>query len=174
MTVPVGGIRHRYIWDSLYNILKDSLTTLGWFAVSQVHAPINMIAAPVDHSLSIPPNTLTVSMEGSEGLYAELGSLFTEHQTTFFVDFFAENDVVGVWLINDIKDIIEGRMPSIGRTRPSFPVYDYGSAATPVQFTTCEIQAVKIDRGRLSTEGWKGSWFACSFLVIDYYTDQNG
>lgn len=171
---PVGGLRHRLIWDSLYDVIKDGLTSLDWFVTSDSHAPIYMIAEPWENLLEVPKNTLTVTTEGTEETPAELGSMFTEHQMTFFVDFFAENDTIGVHMINDVKDIIEGRMPSIGRTQPNFYVYDTYSAATPTALFSCEITDVQIDRGRVSRETWKSSWFACSFIVIDYYADENG
>ena len=149
-------------------MVNDSLDQLNWFDVTNQIEPVHFISQPYDSLEKIPTNTLTLAPEGTMTDPLELGSLLSEKHTTYFLDFFSENEVIGVHMIQDLEDIIQGRMPSIGRDRPNLIVYDY-SQATPPQIFTCQLDDVQIDRGRISNERWKYSWFACSFVVIDTY-----
>lgn len=153
-------------------MVNDALNQLGWYTASSWHEPINFIPKPFDR-VEIKDNTLTLASEGLEDTFAELGSLLSDHTHTYFLDFFAENDTVGMQMAGDLRDIIEGRVSAIGRTGPILHVIDY-TAATPSEIFFCDIERVKIDRGRMSSEIWKNTWWAVSFEVVDHYADDNG
>jgi hypothetical protein len=177
MSTPIGGERFRLIWDNVYNMVEDALTARGWFNPGRNHAPINMIAEPIDPLTEIPRNTLTLVPEDVDSDEMELGSRLTQRTRTFYIDFFAEDDVVGGSLISDIQDILEGRMASVGRTNNWVTIYDLAhTTATPVELFSCEIDFVTTDRGdsRIAGETWRKSWFACTFDVLDIYTDEDG
>jgi hypothetical protein len=167
MTV-YGGLRQRYIRDSLYNMIRDSLDALGWFDAGRAHLPIMMIAKPVDTEDEIPLNTLSVSSGDLEGDEWELGSMMAEHSWMFYVDFYGENESVATHLIGDVRDILAGRHPDANRTRTNFPVYDY-SLATPTILFYCDIEEVMVDRALDFPRPWQKHWYACRFVVVDYY-----
>jgi len=173
MTSYVGGLRARLIWDSLYEMLHDALDDLGWFDAGRQHSSINMISQPVSETIEIPLNTLTVVGEDITSEEIELGSLLSEHPWTFWVDFYAEDDVIGLHLIRDVKDILEGRMASISRGSPTLSVLDY-TANTPSQIFVCDIENVEINRGRHTSAGVERAWYGCAFDVVDTYGGEDG
>lgn len=174
-----GGLRQRLIRDSLYNMLHDSLDALGWFDAGRAHKPINMIAKPIDddgkpigEGTPIPLNTLSVVPADLGDQDWELGSMLAEHTWMFYVDFYAENDAWGLQMIGDVRDILKGRHPDANRLRPHLPVYDYREATPTVQFY-CEIDEVVLDRAQDFPKPWQKHWYACRFVVVDYYGDGN-
>ncbi len=102
-----------------------------------------------------------------------MGSGLAEQTWSFFVDFYAENDPIGLHLIRDVKDLLEGRMASIGRTKPLLVVKDW-TLATPAQIFTCEIEDVRTARAHDFSNSWMKHWHSCSFTIIDTYADEAG
>lgn len=171
MTIT-GGMRARLIRESLYQMLHDALDALNWFDAVSNRTTITFPAAAVDANDNISLNTLALSDEDSDADDWELGSLMAEHHWTFYVDFYAENDAIGLHVIRDVKDILEGRMGSIGRDDPSFVVYDYNQA-TPPEIAVCQIADVVVDKARGFERAFQQHWYACQFDVIDYYGDED-
>lgn len=170
MTV-VGGLRARLVRDSLYRTVEDGLRLLGWFDPARGHAPVNMRSTPVDDDEELPPNTLVLVDEDTAApVEAELGSNLAEHAWAFVLDFYAEDPTLGLHLIRDVRDLLDGRMPSIGRGRASFEVRDWTQSPAPVLFR-CEIEDVEVDRGRAGPARWQRHWFGCAFDVVDRYGD---
>jgi len=170
MTIPVGGLRARFVHDSLFAYLQSGLVLLGWVdsPLPRRHSPIDFIAQSPNIQVEVPLNTLALSDEGVSDAPAEIGSLFAEHTRSYYLDFFAENDAVGKHLIGDMRDILEGRMPSLGFTGPEFPCLDF-RMATPTAFTFGEVQRVQVDRAHNWAQRWLQHWFSLSFQVVDYY-----
>lgn len=170
-----GGLRQRFIRDSLYNMLHDSLDALGWFDAGRNNAAINMIARAVPEDEEIPINTLALSPGDLDAEDWEMGSNLAEHTWIFYVDFYGENDSVATHMIGDVRDILAGRMPDAGRVRPHVPVYDYRDATPSVQFY-CEIDEIIIDRAVDFPRPWQKHWWVCRFMITDYYgnDDYNG
>lgn len=173
MTVYVGGLRARLIRDSLFYMLRDALTDLGWLNNAQPsHLPITLLAEPTQADQEVPLNTVALADDDLRGEDVELGSGLAEQSWSFFVDFYAENDPIGLHLIRDVKDILEGRMASIGRTRPILVVQDW-TLATPVAIFTCEIEDVSTARAHDFPHAWLRHWHTCSFTVVDVYENEN-
>jgi len=168
--VVTGGLRARLIHDSIYFGIRDGLQQLGWFDPSppRQHYPINYTYEPVENDTEVPPNTVALSDENLSEVEAELGSSMVETSWTYYLDFYAENDVLGKHLINDVRDILGGRMPSIGRNDASMPVWDY-SQATPVQIFSVDIESIVVDRAHDFPKSWQRFWYSCSFIVRDAY-----
>lgn len=171
MSTYVGGLRARLIADSLYTMVRDALEDLGWFAAGRQHQAINMRPESVPENEQIPLNTLAVSQLDVSDLEAELGSNLTEDRWTFYVDFFAENDVVGKHLIHDVRDILRGKYPSIGRSAPILRVYDYTQATPPVLFTV-EIENVVVDQAHDFPQSWRRYWYMARCELVDAYGDE--
>lgn len=175
-TYYVGGLRSRLIWDAVYNMIHDSLDSLGWFDPNRDHAPIFMIPEPYTSIEEIQPNTLTLVPEDMDSIDMELGSRLTERSRTFWMDFFAEDEVIATHMIGDVVDILEGRMAHIGRTNNWIDVYD-PQIATPYLVTSCEIDHVTSHPGsneRAVSTQWRRNWRACAFDILDLYTDEDG
>jgi hypothetical protein len=170
-----GGMRQRLIKDSLYNMVHDSLDALGWFDAGRAHIPINMISKPIDdegrpvgEGTPIPQNTLSLVPGDLDDEEWEMGSALAEHTWIFYVDFYAQNDAWGLHLIGDVRDILAGRHPDIGRDRTNFPVYDYRQATPPIEFY-CDIEEVIVDRAQDFPKPWLKHWYVCRFMVVDFY-----
>jgi hypothetical protein len=168
MTTLVGGLRVRMIRESLYQMLHDSLDQLGWFNTNRKHAPINFPSDPADRDEQIPLNTLSVSVEDMTDRETGLGELEVEEEVTYYVDFYAENDAIGLEMIHDIRDILAGRHLAAGRSRPQFDVYDYRQATPPV-VGVAQIEDIFTDKARDFPKPWLKHWHACHFKVIDTY-----
>jgi hypothetical protein len=130
-----------------------------------------MVAEPYPMDVEVPLNTLALSDEDISGDDIELGSNLAEQTWAFYVDFYAENDPIGLHLIRDVKDLLEGRMPSISRTAPILPVLDY-TLATPVSVFTCQIESVKVSKAHDFPHPWLQHWYSCSFDIVDTYGDE--
>lgn len=168
MTVA-GGLRARLIRDSVYRMVYDSLEALGWFDAGRQHQAINFTGTETDQHAEIPMNTLALVDEDQSGLDLELGSQLAEFSWTFYLDFYAEDDVIGKHLIYDVRDIIEGRLTAIGRSRPNCVVLDY-TLATPTEIFTVDFENVVVDRAHDFPKPWQRHWYACRFTVVDTYT----
>lgn len=174
MTIYVGGLRARLISESLFQMVKQSLGSLGWFDAGRQHAPINLVAEPQDLETEIPLNTLAIIDENLSEVEGEVGSLLADHNWVHMIDFYAESDAIGKQLIFDVRDILTGRMPSIGRTGPTVNVYDYTQGATPPQIFYVDITNVRLDRGHNWPHPWLQHWFSLQFFTEDHYADENG
>lgn len=168
MTTYTGGFRARLVSDSVYHLIKDSLTSLGWLNAGRHHKTITVRNEPVSEREEIDWNTVVVSETHTTDNDAELGSNLGDITTTFYVDFYAENEAIGKELIHDVRDILKGRMASIGRTFAVLKVYDW-SLTTPAQIFYCDIEDVVVDQAKDFPKPWQAHWWACRFSVVDNY-----
>jgi hypothetical protein len=169
--VVVGGTRVRIVYDSIYNEINRALTALGWFDAGREHLPITFRTLPVDDETGVPPNTLVLVSEDEFFNESELGSPYGEHTRQYYLDFYAESQPLGEHVIFDCRDILEGRMASIGRDGPVIPLMNY-SIATPVEIGTLDVEFVQVDRGHLFQYPWQKFWYSCSFTILDYYGNE--
>lgn len=170
MTEILGGLRSRLIDDSLYYVLKQALTALGWFNTGRQHKPIDFVNEARD-PVGLPEiaiNTLALSGENIANQSGELGSQFSEFTRNYYVDFFAESDALGKHLIGDIADLLLGRMASAGRSNPVIDVYDWRQATPTIQFRV-EVDNVNIDRAHGFPHPWTRHWYSCQFTLTDFY-----
>lgn len=169
MAEIVGGLRARLIRESLYRTLRQALDDLDWFNPNNPNLPITFVARQMNQDEQIEWNTIALSDEGDTSTELELGSQLAEQRWQMYIDFFAENDAIGLHLIRDMKDILDGRMSFIGRNDPSFDVYDYRQATPPMLFR-CQIEEVSVDRAHGFMKPWMEHWYSCAFLVVDSYS----
>lgn len=172
-TVYVGGLRARLIKDSVYYTLNAALDALGWYDPARKHAPVTFEGEAQDTATEIPLNTLALSDEAEFSRDLELGSNLAERPWTMYVDLFAESDSLGLHLIRDVKDILEGRMPSIGRDWPAITVMDW-TMATPAEIFRVDVEQVRIDRAHNYPHPYLRHWYSCQFQIVDAYNDENG
>lgn len=168
-----GGLRARLVRDSLYSLIRDNLDALGWFDANRDHIPINMIPREISLDEEIPLNTVSISGDTANLRDWELGSNLQEQRWIYYVDIYAEDDSIGIHLGYDIRDILAGKMSSLGRTAPTLIVYDY-TLATPVPIFDCEIDSITIDRSRNPVKSFMKYWYSLQLAILDYYSDEDG
>lgn len=165
----VGGLRERLIHDSMWHMIHDSLDALDWFDVPTQHGPVTMVADPVDFNDAVELNTISVAETDSRSEGAEMGSNLEDDTTTFYIDFFAENDSLGKHLMGDVRDILRGKIHHIGRSAPVLAVYDWQvDPPRPVLFY-CDLEDIVRDRAHNFPNTWQRHWFTCRVDVIDTY-----
>ena len=162
----VGGLRQRLNFDSTKNEIERALTALGWFDGGRGHLPIQFVTEPVDDRTEVPLNTLVLAAENLSEFEFELGSLYSEHSRTFYCDFYAENQSVGEHFVFDLKDILQGRMPSVSRDGPVIEVFDYTQATPPV-IHVLQIENVFVDRAHRFSYPWEKYWWSIVFTGVD-------
>jgi hypothetical protein len=167
MTV-VGGLRARFLSDSFFNLISDSLDDLDWFNSEREHEPLRVLPEPQDLQNPIMFNTIAISMEDEKDIGGELGSNLTETQVTFYIEIFCESEALLIHLSRDLKDILGGRYVSIGRVLPSFPIYDYRQA-TPEIIAYAQINRIDVDKPRDFGQPWLKHWRIIRVLVEDTY-----
>lgn len=168
MTDYVGGLRQRLVADSVYQLIKVCLTELGWFTSGRPYSPITIRTTAVGNDEEIALNTLVINETETTDDEAEMGSNLGDVVTTFYVDFYAEKESLGKQLIHDVRDILKGRMPAIGRTNNNLPVFDW-FMATPSLLFVCDIDDVVVDQARDFPKPYQKNWWACRFDITDTY-----
>lgn len=168
----VGGLRARLLKESLFHMINDSLAQLGWFDAGRQHQAVTFRAHAVDDDETITVNMVALADEDLVSDEIELGTLLSEHRWTFYVDVYAENDSIGIHLSHDIKSILEGRMPAIGRGNNRLMIIDYTStSATPSIIAYADIDEVSVQKAHGFTKPWQKHWYSVPMLVTDYYAD---
>lgn len=170
MAVLAGGLRARMIFDNLYGLVETGLADLGWFGSDRRHQPIHLADSQQDITTEIPINTLSVCDENIASIPWEIGSQLTEDTRYYYLDFFGESDSVGKHIMGDVRDILLGKLASIGRTAPVLYVYDLRQA-TPPQLFSCDIVHVRQDRAHNWDHPWLKHWYSIQMGLLDYFTN---
>lgn len=170
MSSVVGGLRQRLIRDSIYHCIYDALDARGWFDSGRKHLPIQFTGDITPQDEEIAFNSLALSDESLDETDLEMGSTAVETEWTFYLDFFAEDDSIGKDVIGDIRDILGGRMSSVGRSDASVEVMDY-RMATPTPLFRVYVENIIQDRAHDFPKPWQKHWYLVRFTVLDYYTD---
>ena len=170
----VGGKRDRLIEMNFTDMIEDSLTALGWFDSdnSLMDGTLEILDEPVDSIIEVKPNKIAVTAENSFGEDAEMGSGLENIRWEYYVEIFAESKAVGKHLSGDIRDILKGKMPSIGRSEPLFVVYDT-TVATPPELFTCGIEEVEDQRTHSFSDSIRQYWWTVACVVTDNYWNEN-
>ena len=173
-----GGLRTRLVADSMRIAVIAGLQALGWFDPTTYdnppgarrHRPLKYISTPGSWSDIVEPNSIAVSTDDvtdePHGLGGEV-----EDQIMFYVDVFAENDALGWELAVNIRDILTGKLPEIGRTGPVVDVYDL-RMATPVAFSQVDVTGITVDRAESEAREWQNHWFMIRGFLEDDYGDE--
>jgi hypothetical protein len=169
-----GGARARAIRSSLFRFVHSGLNDLGWFSTGKGFTPITFLdEIPTYDAQNITsPNTLALIDGESESRDMELGSFNGEESWHFAFDFFAENDAVGLQVIRDVKSMLDGRHPDIGRIFPILPILDV-TQATPPLVGYADIERVTANR-MSGPKPFMRYWFTCECQIIDYNNEGDG
>lgn len=168
--VVVGGLRARLIRDNTLLMLRTALTELDWLAdpAPAWRSAVELLDEPLDLDQPITPNKVSFSSDTNTPFGGELGSNLSEFRWLHFVEVYAENESIGTHLAHDLRDILEGRMPSIDRSAPIIEVRDLRQA-TPGDLFVVQIEDVVLDRPTLTTQGWQRHLWSIRFATIDSY-----
>ena len=166
MTVH-GGLRRRLIHDNLFYMIQGSMDQLGWFGTTFAKKSVELLPEPVDSREEILPNKVSLSAEDMVSMEFEVGSYSEQNNCEYYIDIFAEDEAVGNHLSGDLYDILRGKYGSIGRTRPTFEVYDLTNDGQPFLFT-CYIEEIEKQRVREWENPQSKYWWVIGFMVVDY------
>lgn len=167
-----GGLRARLIRDSFEAMVEAALRARGWFDAGRRHEPVTIMSAPADWNEPVTVNAIAISASDVNDESAEMGSNYTQDTWTYYVDIYAESESLGMDVAHDVRDILRGKLPSVGRGLQSFDVYDY-TLATPVVIFQCEIENVIVDRARGTLQPWERFWFPVRCEVVDCYGNED-
>ena len=173
MTTIVGGLRDRLITENIRIMLVDALTNLGWFdSNTQLRSmPLQVRTEPVPPDEEAKPNIIAISSEDIIDTEAEMGSNLSDFTYTYAIDIYAERASTGKHLAGDVRSILQGRFPSIGRTEPHVEIYDL-SMATPMHVFTVDLENIMSGRQRHFAKGYEKFWWTVMFDVKDEYGDE--
>lgn len=172
MTVPVGGLRARLIKESFYHMLDAALEDLGWYETDSWFLPVELRSTAISDQEEITPNVVAIADDDDSDSELEMGSNLTEFRTAYYVDVYGENNAVGLHIAKDIRDLLQGRMPSIGRSRPNLSILNY-SAATPTELFTVDLEQVTLNRAHDFPKEWQKYWYSVYLEIVDSYGDEN-
>jgi len=170
MAIIVGGLRSRLIFDSLFAVLDDGLTALGWLSppVPRRNLPVSLVAEQQDVSHEVALNTVALSDENVSSTPWEMGSQLAEDTRNYYIDFFGESDAVAKHVIGDLRDLVMGKMPDIGPAGPVINVYDYRQSPAPFIFGV-DVINVRVDRSHDTTHPWLRHWYSIQLQLLDYF-----
>lgn len=167
MTV-VGGLRARYLQDSITFLITNGLAQLGWFDTDRAHLPLRFVPAPFDWNQPVDFNLLTVSSISRRATYIEVGSDLTEDNVSMTVDIYGETESFGIDVANDIRDLLRGRLPG-GAIGGVADIFDLALSPPPI------IGYATIDEPRVACQPTKLAsaraihWFTVDFNALDTY-----
>lgn len=169
MTDPEGGLRDRLVFESFIRKIKTGLAALGWLDPDRHHIPLTVTSTRIDDSTSVALNTIAISAEDISGDDAEVGSGLSEDSHTFYVDMYAENDALGEHVAGDIRDLLRGKLPSIGVTDAVLLVKDWTVADDSLapDLFWADIEEVNLQRAHGFSAPFQRHWFSVSCQVIE-------
>lgn len=167
----VGGLRSRFVYDSVYNALRAGIEELGWFNAGRNHLPVSFIPEPLDSEDEVQLNTVAMGEGPMFDREREIGSNMSAAEYSFFIDVYAESGPVGRALANDIRDLVMGRHG--GRTGPTFTIWDYRKIV-PLNIGWLDVERVNIYREDTPTRPWQKFWYTVRFDVTDDYMADDG
>jgi hypothetical protein len=173
-----GGLRSRLVLDSVRLTIIAALEQLGWFDPTvydtppgaRTHRPLTYIPRPTRWDDPIFPNALAISAEDISDEPLGLGG-DVEDRLEMYIDVFAQDDIFGWQLSHDVRDILLGKYPELGRIGPWIDVYDLRQA-TPAPITQVEVDDVRVDRTQGEARDWQRHWFMTRLTVLDDYADE--
>lgn len=168
MTTVTGGLRARFLHDSLAHVLEAGLTGLGWFDAGRRHLPLQILHGPHHWEIPVALNSLVMTSLGAETEEIELGSRLSTEHTVITADLYAQSDSLGIEVTNDMRDLLRGRVPG-GATNGVFPILDFRTA-TPEPVGLAVVQEVGVQRSIVQVpEEWARHVFTLSVRLDDTY-----
>lgn len=168
-----GGLRARLIHDNIYDVVNDGLAERGWMDSGRSHKSVTVRPDPVPRDEEALPNIVVVTAEDLLEFPMEMGSILAENTWMYYVDVYAEDNILGMALATEIRDILQGRITSVSRCGPNIDIYDLRlELATPHRLFGVEIQDVDVNRSRVFEKSYHENWWVVDFEVVDTFTSE--
>jgi hypothetical protein len=177
---PQGGLRDRMIIESHRTMVHGALDALGWFDPNRAHLPINWRTTPVRDDEEIDFNTAILTFEDIDADEIEIGSNVSELTHVVWFDFYGEpapedapemtyngGEALGKHFIGDVRAILAGELPDVGRSWPALEVYDW-TLATPAAFATLSIENIRTRKVQHHVDKpWQRYWYTCYHELVE-------
>jgi hypothetical protein len=172
MTNLIAGDRSRLVVDSMRHMIIGALQELGWLDSSRRHLPITVLAEPLNWDVPVEANLVAFAMQEETLREMEMGNpVLTRGEAARHVIVLAESESLGLHLAGDIRDILAGRMPQIGRVRSSFEVLDFG-LPTPVPIGYALVDDVRmVEPPDHNKRDWLQHWYMIEAKITNDYDD---
>lgn len=169
MTDVVGGLRTRFIHDSLTAVLEKGLGLQGWFDPGRQHQPLTLLHGPHHWDVPVAYNAIVLTNQAIEvNDEVEVGSNLSTDRLAITIDFYAENDALGVEVTNDMRDLLRGRLPG-GADNAGFPILDF-RLPTPAPIGRAEVLDVRVQRSLVQVpEEWVRHVYTVATTIGDTY-----
>jgi len=173
MTTIVGGLRTRYVHNSLQNMIEDALNDIGWMDPGRAHKSVTIQGQPLGADEEAQPNLIAIDLYDSDMDDAEMGSsVLTLDTYMYAIDIYAESAALGMHLAGDIRDLLKGKFSATAsRTGPTLPIYDY-SLTTPAVFATGNIDTIQLEKARTYDKPHEKYYWQLFFRLEDEYGDE--
>lgn len=143
MTIT-GGLRARLVLDSFTVLVEHTLVALGWLDTGRRYRPITFRTGLLPDTEPVELNTLVTRADMVQAEEIEMGSDLLLDRMTAAIDFYAEDEALGLHVTNDLRDALRGRL-SVGALGGQMPIYDFRMATpAPVAFAAItDVEAVR-------------------------------
>lgn len=168
MSDVTGGLRSRFLHDSLAALVETGLRGLGWFDENRFHLPLRIEHGPHTWSEPVTQNLLVFTTQDREGEEIELGSDLLRDTILISIDLYAQNESFGTDVANEIRDLLRGRLPG-GAAYGAFPILDFRQP-TPSSIGLATVAAVNVRRvATQEPEMWARRTFSIEVHLEDTY-----
>jgi hypothetical protein len=162
----VGGLRARFLHDSLRDHLVVALGALGWFDPDRTHRPVTFLTKPLHWSIPVEPNILALEFDSDSTADLEVGSALATTRSVAYVNIYAQDDSFGIDISNDVRDILRGRLAV---PRPSFPIYNFQDPTPAAIGYGAVINPSVLRNAPVTQQIWLQHWFQVRCEVEDVY-----
>jgi hypothetical protein len=168
MSTVTGGLRSRFLHDSLSLLLENGLTQLGWLDPGRHHQPFQFLHGPHTWDVPVTYNAVVITTQAVETDWIELGSWLSRDSIMFTVDVYAESESFGLDVTNDMRELLRGRLPN-GAQNEKFPILDF-RMATPAPIGYADVINVSLGRGIDELpEDWARHLYTLGITIYDTY-----
>jgi hypothetical protein len=169
VTTITGGLRTRFIHDSLTAVLKNGLAAQGWLDADRRHQPLQFLHGPHHWDVPVAYNAIVItnqSIDNDDDI--ELGSTLSTDRHAVSVDLYAESESLGLEVGNDMRDLLRGRLPG-GADFGVFPILDF-RLPTPAAIGYATVIDVRIQRSIVQVpEEWVRHVYTVATTIGDTY-----
>lgn len=173
MSMVEGGLRDRLVFESFALHVKTGLEALGWVGVTTGprKPQFGFRTTPVPDVEEIPANTIAVTFETVDMSDGEIGSNLTENSHAAWVDIYTDTTdpngyALAMQISGDVRDLLRGKMRSIGFEEPVFQLVDNRDPDDPVVFGWCDLEDIVQERSASETRS-KRWWVAVAATVVE-------
>lgn len=165
-----GGALDRAVFESFVLHVRTGLEDLGWVgSPSTGKTQFTFRSKPFRRHEEITPNTIVAAVETTDPYAAEIGSNATINEHSGWIDIYTDTQhqfgqAVATEVAGDVRDMLLGKMSSIGYTEPVFPLFDF-TVQPPEQIGWCELEDVHQEKDAVGDP--KFHWSAVNVTIVE-------